>query len=284
MTTHGSAKLLSSALLAACLLALEPASPLVAQQRPVSAEPRFGGTVMFGLELGGAAFTDFQRALARPAAQPDAAGKDTGVGDFRRRVSARTTATVGASVAVWPRAGWGVRAGASWSPTRFSVWNEEQARRMLEEHGTVPEKYAGLNSWTAHATAVFRLPFTLGRVVPYGLAGAGVVRYALSDEEEVPPEARARFSGGDWTGGALVFGVGSAVPLQRFDLLLNFELTNHMSRTPLNDEGLGEGFQIAGVPLGLAADPGRGNDGIGLAHQLRLTAGITLPVRISRGN
>jgi hypothetical protein len=264
---------------AACLLICLP-TLATAQPSRISAEPWFGRSLMFSAELGGAAFSDFQRALARPA--PEGPGAEAGLGDFRRRVSANTTTTVGAAAAWWVRDGWGVRVAGSYSPTRFSVWNEQHAQITLDEFGGGRQAYAKLHSWTASATALFRFPFTLGRVVPYGIVGGGVVGYRLADGEEVPPEARSGFAGGEWTGPAAVFGVGSAIPLQRHDLLLHFELTNHLSRTPLDDAGPGERFHIGDMPLDLAAEPGQGRDGIDTTHHLRLTVGITLPVRLSR--
>jgi hypothetical protein len=247
-------------------------------QRPVvSAEPLFtAGTWMLTVEAGGSAFTDFQRALA----QPTGAGTGAGMPDFRRRVSAHTTATLGANVTRWVGNVWGVRAAASWAPTRFTVWNEDDAQRTFDElNGYESADYARLNAWTAGAAIVFRLPFALGRVVPYGIAGGGIVRYDRADDADVPPEARRRFDDGGWSGAAAFFGVGSAIPLQRNNLMLNFELTNHLSRTPLDDEGLGEAFEISGVPLRLAADPARGGDGIDLANKIRLTVGLTAALR-----
>lgn len=269
---------LVAAVIGATLLSTDGAAqqPTHHGDQPPTAEPWFGRSIMITAELGGAAFSDFQRALARPA---PAAG-DFDVGDFRRRVSARTTATVGGAITWWVVSGAGVRASVSYSPTRFSVWNENRAQRALDEVNGAPQSYAKLETWMGSASAVFRFPFTMGRVVPYGIAGAGVVSYRLADDEEVPPEARARFAGGSWTGPAVNFGVGSAIPLERHNLLLTFELTNYLSRTPLDDEGLGEAFEISGVPLHLAADPGRGSDGIGTTNHLRLTIGLTLPLRV----
>jgi len=272
-----------AAALPTALAAALAVAPLEAQQpthhgdQPPSAEPWFGRSIMITAELGGAAFSDFQRAVARPA--PAAAG-EFGVGDFRRRVSARTTGTVGGALTWWVAGGAGFRASVSYSPTRFSVWNEDRAQRALDEVNGEPPSYAKLETWMGSASAVFRFPFIMGRVVPYGIAGVGVVSYRLADDEEVPPEARARFADGGWTGPAIHFGVGSAIPLERHNLMLTFELTNHLSRTPLDDEGLGEAFEISGVPLHLASDPGRGSDGIGTTNHLRLTVGLTLPIRV----
>jgi hypothetical protein len=254
-----------------CLVLLLPRA-VTAQA--VSAEQWFrGGTWMLTAEAGGAAFTDFQRTVARPVAGT------AGVPDFRRRVSAGTTVTFGASSTYWLVDGWGVRAAAAYTPTRFSVWNEQQGQRALDDIDEERPTYARLGSWSASAAGVFRLPLSLGRVVPYGILGGGVVQHRVTDREELPPEARERFAGGEWVGAAAVFGAGSVIPLQRNNLLLTFELTNYLTRTPLNDEGLGTWFELAGVPLQLEPDPARGRDGIGLTSNLRLTLGLTLPLR-----
>ncbi|CAN5845985.1 hypothetical protein BH23GEM9_BH23GEM9_04350 [soil metagenome] len=241
----------------------------------VSAEPWFrAGTWMLSAELGGAAFTDFQRATARPI------GADQPIGDFQRRVSATTTMTTGASVTRWVSDMTGVRAAVSYAPSRFSVWNAESAQRTLTAMGDSDrDRYASLGVWMASASAVFRLPLRLGRVVPYGLAGGGLVHYRMTGDAELPPEARRRFQDGQWTGPAAFFGLGGTLPLQRRDLLMSFELTNHLSRTPLDDEGRGEWFELSGIPLQLDRYSARDTDGIGMTSNLRLTVGFTLPLR-----
>jgi hypothetical protein len=259
--------------LRAALLATLLAPCVGAAQTP-TAEPWFrGGTWMFTAEIGGAAFTDFQRARARPAAGTH------GVPDFQRRVSAATTFTAGAAATYWAGDGWGVRVAGAYTPTRFSVQNEAHAQRILDELDGDTPRYAKLGTWSASGTGVFRLPLGLGRLVPYGMAGVGAVQHRVVDDEEVPPEARERFADGGWTGAAAVFGVGSVIPLQRKNMLLTFELTNHLTRTPLDDAGLGGWFDIGGVPLQLDEDPQRGGDGISLTSSLRLTVGLTLPLR-----
>jgi hypothetical protein len=258
----------ATAVSAVLLLAPVP----LAAQRP-SAEPWFrAGTWLVTVEVGGAAFTDFQRTTARPAA-----GLDDQVPVFHRRVSAGTTGTVGASSTWWVGDGWGVRAAGSFAPTRFTVWNQGPGQRALEDDDA--PVYARLHVWTASVTAMVRLPLRTGRPIPYAFVGGGVLQHRLTDTAEVPPEARARFARGSWTGPAAVFGVGSTLPLERGNLLLTFELSNHLTRTPLNDEGQGEWFELGGVPLQLERDPARGTDGIDRTSNLRLTVGLSLPLR-----
>jgi hypothetical protein len=184
------------------------------------------------------------------------------------------------SVTRWLSDGAGLRAGLTYAPSRFSVHNGEAAANVLGGTGAGRgEPHARLDVWQASATAVFRFPLTLGRLVPYGLAGAGIVHYRTGLHEDLPPEARRRFEKGTWTAPAAVMGIGATLPLQRRNLLMNFELTNHLTPTPLNDEGRGEAFEMNGVPLELHRYASRDTDGIGMTSHLRLTVGITLPVR-----
>jgi opacity protein-like surface antigen len=265
--------LMKRLLLAILVLAAPAATDATAQM--VSAEPWLkAGTWIVSAEFGGAAFSDFQRTLA----QPPAGSFD--VPKFERRISAGTSSTVGASVTRWISNNAAVRGGVAYTPSRFTVWNDDLGQRALDAYGDgEARRTAKLGVWHGSATLVFRLPLHLGRVLPYGVAGAGAVHYRVLDNSEIPPEARRRFADGRWTAPAAVFGVGTTLPLQRNNLLMTFELTNHLVRTPLNDEGAGEWFEISGVPLQLTHEPRTAGDAIGVTSNLRLTVGLSLPVR-----
>jgi hypothetical protein len=255
-----------------CATLLLPAA--VAAQK-ASAEPWFrAGTVMITAQAGGAAFTDFQRGTARSS---DA---NANLQEFQRRVSAHTTASVGGWLAVWLSGGWGLRGAASFTPSAFEVRNERSAQRVLDERtGGTRLEYAGLHIVTGDVAVLFRFPPKLGRFVPYGIAGGGVIRYA-SRSGDLPPEARDRFSRGTHTMLSGVLGLGAAVPLQKGDLLLTFEFTDHISRTPLDDAGAGESFEMAGVALQLEPEASRNDtDGVGVTNTVRLLVGFTLPIR-----
>jgi hypothetical protein len=261
-------------LVTAALLTVTTPSGTVAQ---VSAEPWFeGGTWMVTLEVGGAAFSDFERTQARPV------GDDLELGDFDRRISARTAGSVGGWVSYWIGSGWGVRAGLSFVPSTFTVWNDESAQIALE--GVAPERvdpeYASLGIWMANASALFKFPRSFGRVTPYGMVGGGVIRYRTSGEAELPPEARDRFESGSWQTGAAMFGIGAAIPLQRKNLMMSFEITNHLARTPRGDRSAGEMFDLEGVSMQLEPDSEiSGENRIGMTNHLRLALGLTLPLR-----
>jgi hypothetical protein len=235
------------------------------------AEPWFSRSLMFTLELGGAAYSDFHRGPATPSA----GALDAPPMNGQRRVSARTTSTAGGSITWWAGDGWGIRIAGSYAPTRFSVWNGDGGVAIPQDR----DSYARLQTWTGTTSAVFRLPFTMGRLVPYGFAGGGVVHHALGDREEVPPEAEAPFAGGSWTGAAALLGAGLVIPLQRRDMLMHFELSNHLTRTPLGGSNPAGEVRPADHPR---PAPGAGPDAddVSITHFLRLTVGLTLPVRL----
>jgi hypothetical protein len=257
---------------AIALCATLAAAPGAAQ---VTAEPWFqAGTFMFTVEAGGAAFSDFERTQARPVV----AGND--LSGFGRRVSAQTAGSVGGWVGYWILNGWGVRAGVSYVPTSFTVWNDESMQQALD--ALAPEErdpsYASLDVWMANASTVFRFPRSFGRVTPYGIVGAGLIRYTPTGDAAMPPEARSRFADGQWQTAAAMFGIGAAIPLQKRNLLMSFELTNHVAQSPLGD-GSGETFELAGIPMQLDDSDPSGSDDVGLTSHFRLALGLTLPVR-----
>lgn len=257
-----------------CMCTLVLPGPVNAQ---VTADPWFrAGTFMLTVEVGGAAFSDFERTRARPL------DGSLELGDFSRRVSARTAGSAGAWASYWIRDGWGVRAGVSFVPSSFTVWNEDIARAALESMrpAEADPTYASLSIWMANLSGVFRFPRSFGRVAPYGIVGAGLIRYHASKDAAMPPEARGHFASGDWQTGAGVIGVGAAIPLQRRNLLMSFELTNHISRTPLGNESAGEMFELGGVAMQIDPDDGSSGDGdVGMTSHVRLALGLTLPLR-----
>jgi hypothetical protein len=263
---------MSERLFIAIVFALLTCSTATAQARADSYLAK--GSLMLTVEVGGAAFTDFQRGQAAPVAPTSE------LSDFERRVSARTSATVGAWMSYWVTSGVGVRVGGAWVPSAFRVWNEESAQQVIDARsGLETRSYAGLGVYMGEAAAVFRFPTDLGRVTPYAIIGAGIVHYAARDDAELPPEARRQFATGKWSGAAALVGLGAAIPLQRRDILLSFELTDHIARTPLDDRGAGEQFELGDMSFQLDPDPHTGSDGVGLTNNLRLVLGMTLPLR-----
>jgi hypothetical protein len=248
------------------------AAPVAAQ---VSADPWFrAGTFMITVEAGGAAFTDFERSQARPVSESVA------LGDFRRRVSAQTSGSAGAWASYWLLNGVGLRAGLAYVPSGFTVWNDETAQEALgSDRESAAPRYASLDIWLASAAAILKFPRSFGRVAPYALIGGGVIRYNTSGEDSVPPEASEAFRDGSRQQAAALVGVGAAIPLQRNNLLLSFELTNHISRSPLGGSS-GAVFELSGVDMQIDSDPAlRRSDAVDTTSHLRLSLGLTLPLR-----
>ena len=225
------------------------------------------GTWTLTGELGGAAFTAFQRLRATP-------GQGDGGIAVERRVAASTTATLGASFGYWAGRNWGVRAGVSWSPSNFTVAHGEAGDTALAPlSGESSENYASLTVWGADLSMQFRFPRHFGRVQPYGIVGGGAVHYTHGSDAEVPAEALDSFEGRARTQAAALVGLGAMIPLQRHDLLLSFELTDRLSRSPLADNArlhADEGVQLDTAPS---------REGGDITNQLRLVIALTLPLR-----
>lgn len=229
----------------------------------VSAERFFGPRALsISLFGGGIAFSDFRRESAPVS----------GDVPLERRLSASTSFIAAGTVTYWMNGRWGIRAHASYSPSRIEMrrYGMPDAERRTLAAEDVP--LSGLDVWMYDADVLFRLRLPLGRVHPYGIAGVGALDYKLRTADgEVVPEAVSRaFQDEQQWRFAGVLGVGAVVPLERYRLLLNFELTNHIARTPLSESPL----------IADARDPESDDrlDEVGYTSNLRLMLGLTLPL------
>jgi hypothetical protein len=243
-----------------CLADAAAPPAAAAQARPkVSADYLFKpGNVTVTISAGGSAFTDFQQDPT--TLMP---GRDAGT----RRVSAQTAATVGTSLAVWLSSSLALQIDGSYTPTRFRVSND-----LLETDAFDPDstQYARLDLWNATGNVLLRPVVSFGRLAPYAILGAGIIRYQVRDDPSlIPPEAQARFDGGGRTQFLAVLGAGGLIPLQRKRLLLSFDITDHLTQTPLAD-------RARTTPEGRTY----GTDGITLTSNVRLTVGLTIPLRL----
>lgn len=236
----------------------------------ISAEHLFRkGSVAISITAGGAAFSPFQRAIEQP---------DTGALRFERRLAAGTTGAVGADVAWWLGRVVGVRAHASYMPSRFAVQRDRAGEEWLRERSVAEQtpSYGRLSVWAADVSALIRPPLTLGRVAPYGILGAGVVSYRPQSSRRLPPEAEAAFTGGARTSPAAVAGVGALVPLEKGDLLLSFAVTDHITRTPVES---GEAGTWRDGPNRSSLYPDDVKGRVRLTSNVRLMVGLTIPLR-----
>jgi hypothetical protein len=241
-------------------------------QRP-SADRHFDAKVLtLSAWVGGAAYTDFRQGEARIAGSRSP-------GDSDRRLSAETSVAFSAAAAYWPSSWWGVRVHGSYSPTRFELVPAD-----TDEPALVPtsgaQRLARLDVWLYDVDILFRAPVVLGRVAPYGVIGAGRVNYrALASAGEVPAEAVTAFSAGTRAAWAGIVGLGAMIPLDNRDLMLSFEVTDHITRTPI--DGLATGSRSA-ADATLELNPDGADGGDGFLNNLRLNVGLTLPIRLAR--
>lgn len=245
-----------------CLLAAAAARPGHAQ---VSADYVFQrGTVTLSLFGGGVAFTDFRREVAW-------LGPDQ---PFEQRLSAQTSILGAGALTLWLGRRAALRVHASWTPSRFETRSTETYTMREEQDEEQAPTLSRLDIWMYDADLLFRLPLSLGRVEPYGVVGAGAVDYQLrtGEDEVVPVPAAAAFDGNHQRRFAGVLGLGALIPLERHRLLLNFELSSHIAKTPLS-EGI--------MPLD-AIDPEADArvDEVGYTSSVRLMLGLTIPLRV----
>ena len=252
-----------------CVLFGLAASSATAQQ-PLT---RMGGLVLSAYS-GGAAHTDLQRSTAR--VNFSLAGLST-ERSYTRRLSPSTSPTFGVAVGYWPTRRWGFRAQAGFTPSRFEVTVSDREKAGLPADSAVlgTARYAGLRIWSYDVNLLFRAPFTpRGRVAPYGIVGAGLVRYQPGRDETIPPDALETFGDGRQpTRIAALIGAGALVPLQRSNLALAFELTDHIVRTPV---AAGAGSQLFDSGVRLTLDPPRESPAAGrvlMTNHLRLLVG-----------
>lgn len=184
-----------------------------------------------GVLGGAAAFSDMQRGSIR-VVRPVGSGIEER--KLARRVGAETASSLAGYFAYWPGRNWGLRLHASYAPSRFeTVMNESDAEYagMSETNGG--QRLAGLSIISTDLQALFRLPTVKDRVMLYGILGGGLARYAVTAGEPVPAEAEGDFEGGVKVRPAGVIGLGAMLPLRHRAFRMHFELTNHVSGTPL---------------------------------------------------
>jgi hypothetical protein len=243
-------------LLMALACAATPA-PAAAQETRI--QP---GSLLLAVFGGGLAFGDFQQGVVQ-ASWADGAGLPAQQ-SMNGRVSAASAAVVGAAAAYWITSRVGVRAQASYAPTRYVVREREGATRP--EWGSA----APLAIWIADAAVMLRLPWSPGVVEPYAIAGAAAARYA-AQLPEAGEDARLR--------PGAVLGAGARVPLRGSRLGLAFELTDHITGTPLRAGHTAELQRSGGLLLRLegGSEPSTGGD-VRFTHNVHLTIGAALLV------
>ena len=193
-----------------CILILIGAASTAQAQNGV--RPPQGWSLSFG--AGGSAYTAMHRSA------DDA------------RLSAHTSGVFFAALSWWPNRNWGVRLFGADRPTRFSEI-------------TVPDTiaadtitYASLSIQSLQLQANFRMPTIHNRIMPYGILGGGVTRFASRGRgNPIPIEARSDFSRGPLRVRSGAVGIGARLQTRRNAWALNFELLDQIARTPIQSAG-----------------------------------------------
>lgn len=232
---------------------------LLGWTEPAGAQPLGQGfqprTLSVSLLGGGAAYTDFLRTVERGAGSADAS---TGL----RRISAATTASVGAAVDYAHNEHWSLRLHAGWAPSRFAVILPAEAGRTdrMDE-----SDHARLHVTTVDVSALFRIPLAAARIEPYGIVGGGVVEFRArpGSTAPLPADASHEFARGLVRRAVGVLGAGALVPVARRSSRLIFEITGHVGATPLQN----------------AIESGaREEDRVGVSSQIRFQLGLSVPI------
>lgn len=236
------------------------------------AVPPAGVTV--SVYTGGVAFSDWQGVWVAAA---DGAVADGSSMRVRGALAPSPAAVVGISLSRWSRRGWGVRLEGAYAPSRLELRVDGPLSVGVDPqeapHGA--PAFGDVDVWTVSGLGLFRLPIALGRILPYGRAGVGVIGDRVTNlvEAEAPSPLQRR---GTRIGADI--GLGARVPLNSSNLGLYFEISDLFSRTPIGAATEGEllrsnSLVIEGAPSSDSADtPAR----VHLANQLRIVAGLSL--------
>lgn len=232
-----------------------------------------------GIMGGAAAFSDMQRGTVRVIRTTDSGVEQR---ELARRVGAETSTSLAAWISYWPSRNWGLRVHGTWAPTRFETLMKESEAEYagMPQSSEEEPKLAALSVMTGDLQFLFRLPTIKDRVMPYGILGGGMTRYTVqSGADPVPQEAEGEFEGGTKVRPAGIVGVGAMLPFRNRAFRLHFELTNHITRTPLHG-GL---QQAEETPLGtIEFDPQNqpsGESRVKLTNSARFMIGMSYSPR-----
>jgi hypothetical protein len=242
---------------------------VAAQQNPT----RMGGWI-FSIVAGGSANSDLQRSEAR-AEWLEAGNTESRL--FARRLTAETSGVVGVSAGYWFNPFWGLRAQAAVAPSRLEIDVSQRETHDIPADVSVtgPSRFGAFRVWTYDAQLLFRAPVTpRGRVAVYGVVGGGLIKYDVSVDDGLPPEAIPAFADGEGTTQPVgVLGIGALVPLHRDNLAFSFELSDHVTRTPVRDaaESMSLSDDRVQVTTGDEAGPPR----VRMVNHVRMLVGLT---------
>ncbi len=209
---------------------------LLGHSLALSAAAQTGIRAPRGLSLGVmggvAAYSDFQRGSVM-VTRPTAEGVEER--ELARRVGAKTSTALSGYLSFWPSANWGLRLQGTWAPTRFETLMKESEAEFAGVPRSSEEdaRLAGLDVLSADLQLLFRLPTIRNRIMPYGILGGGIMQYRAAGGAPLPEEAEEEFGQGHRIRPTGVFGAGAMLPLSNRAFRMHFELTNHLTSTPV---------------------------------------------------
>jgi hypothetical protein len=215
---------------------------------------------------GGVAFSDFQRRSVQYATPGELS-----IRSMDQAISVSPTVFAGASIGILPANDWGLRFSYAYARSHFDTYSLDRgAPVQLSDQ----DKSALVGMQILASDLVFRLPPKIGRVRTYGLAGVGWTSYRTPTRNASEEELDAPRHRGRWTG---TFGLGARVPLENAGLSLEFELADHVARTPWQAEEIdtatnGEVMLTSSEPV----TPVR------LVNQVSFSVGMRYTMRIGR--
>jgi len=178
------------------------------------------------IHAGGTAFTRFQLVTVEAPGSPE--------GSYSGSLAASTAASLGANLTAWFTPWLGARLHFGYAPATFEVRLTEEDREDVlgDASGYQALSYSDMSVFTISGAAVLVLPIPSTRVAPYVLVGAGGSLFTADDRGAQGLDSA--FAGHDVAmRGAGVAGIGVTIPLTAARVSLSFELTDHMTVTPI---------------------------------------------------
>lgn len=179
------------------------------------------------VHAGGTAFTRFQHVTLEATGSPQ--------GTYPASLSSATAASLGADLTLWFSDWVGTRLHLGYAPSSFEVrlTEEDRVEVLGDESDYQRLDYSDMSIFTAGGAAVLALPIRSSRgVAPYVLLGGGGTLYAA--DERGARGLDAAFDGESIAiAFAAVAGLGVKIPLASARISLSFEITDHVTPTPV---------------------------------------------------
>lgn len=251
----------------------------LAATTPAAAQAPGRGAFTVSVYSGGAAFTGFQGLWIEPR-EPNRMPEESAL---RGDLSGAAAAAFGVSGTYW-FGDWGIRSQLGYAASSLEVRMDEEAEALIGEHernGSLSE-FHDLGVYVADLGVAFRLPIALGPVLPYASASIGAVSYEISSAGPDHTELLGNLAAGRRIKPAVGFAAGAFVPLQMNDFALFFELSNHVTPTPVAEGSPEDGLRSRTLEARLVGrDAPQDADApsrVGMTSNVRFVAGFAFSI------